>query len=1159
MKRLLSTSLGLICAGFIVLAASKTATSAAATDYTLRLVSGQRAVTPEASADFLNELKQSSTAERGVVVQFYDLPNEWDRARLDALGIHLYQYIPDRAYIASVPRTLSASDLSAAGIRWIGALSVQDKIAEVLDRMGTPDWSRDSNGVGQFTIKVFGQISPEDAAQWLATEYGATIDGTSRLANAVSVRLPADNWYDIANDDRVQWIEPYMIRRVANNSARDNTKAEVVQAAPYSLDGTNVMVGEWDGGKADLTHPDFAGRIYAGDGSGAIAHATHVAGSVMGSGAQSGGTYRGMAPNGELVSYKWFTSVSSLEDDYTAAISNFDIDISTNSWIVGYAPSSPENCEMFLGNYFTECETLDDVIRGSLGKTLTIAWAAGNERSGGPDYCGSLGFTYGTVPPYGTSKNVITIGAINSDNSSMTSFSSWGPVDDGRLKPELVAPGCQASADYGVTSTRIGGGYTTYCGTSMATPISAGCFALFLQRYKEMHPGETPLGSTVKAAFCNSADDLGNKGPDFRYGFGRLNVQRAVDIAQADAFFEDEITDGDTLTWTFAIPTGFDTIQFTLAWDDPGAAENADPTLINDLDLRVQTQMPFGETFQPWVLNPAFPDGYATTGEDQTNNIEQVRSVTGLFANGTWTLLVIGHNVPEGPQKFSVAFTPGLTMTPGQQPYAADLIAAGDIAVTPGNQDVSFVVHNAGREDDVYDLTVTSARGWTITPNPTTVAVAGRDDLLQNFALDIPLGTSIGVHDTVACTLVSQTDPLITDIDSVDVDVTAGYGAELVALADTAGVPGRHVSLDVLLRNTGTQADDFDWTVTDLEGWTITPNAGSVSLPLAGETGITLDVAIGASTTPGTVNPVGILAVSQGDPAETGSSTTQVEVIGFPPEAEPLIPIDGLPVATDMPELIWHDGAHATVPPGFAIFHYSLEVADDTDLTVGMVRYDAIPDTAYTLPVSLVDGAHFWRVITYNDAGDSSGFGPSARFDVDTQSPDAPVLLSPPDHSFGSDVTPTFTWSPVTSKVLAKVAATDMTYLWELSEDSLFGTLLDSTTTTGLSHTIGAGSALDPCSTVVFWRVTATDVAGNVSAPATPARHTLFIRGDMDGDCVIDALDLNSLIDFLFYGGPSIPPERAELNCLPGTDALDLSYLIDLLFFNGPDPCSPDS
>ena len=220
-------------------------------DYRIRLTGGERDVSPGSNAGFVQELKSSQFNERGVILQFYEIPTETDRNLLAASGITLHSYLPNMSYLATVPKSLDESGLASAGVRWIGALRPEDKIAPALDLMGTPPWSRDSAGVAQFTVKVFGHIAPEDAAGWLRSEYGAIIDGVSKLVNAVALRLPADNWSDMANDERVQWIEPFMPRKELNNSNRINTQSEVVQAVPYSLDGSNVTVGEWDGGHAD--------------------------------------------------------------------------------------------------------------------------------------------------------------------------------------------------------------------------------------------------------------------------------------------------------------------------------------------------------------------------------------------------------------------------------------------------------------------------------------------------------------------------------------------------------------------------------------------------------------------------------------------------------------------------------------------------------------------------------------------------------------------------------------------------------------------------------------------------------------------------------------------------------------------------------------------
>lgn len=1136
---------------------SVSAVASRATSYDLKLAAGERQVVPQTTDDFFAASTTSPYRVRGAIIQFYDIPNAMTRRMLESQDITLYEYLPDNAYFVSIPSSVKESDIAAAGVRWVGQLKPDEKLAEPLRLIGTPAWSRDSSGVARFTVKVYGHIALDDAAQWLKSEYGATVLDQAKLAHALDIALPAENWYDIAGDERIRWVEPFWPRRIANNSNRTNTGAETAQAPPYSANGAGVVVGEWDAGGVDIAHADFGGRVVKGDYAANHYHSTHCAGTVLGDGTSSGGTYRGMAPEAGMVSYQWWSGTGPLESDYQDAIDNYSIDISTNSWGVGYAPSSIEVCESFLGNYYTECSVLDDIIAGSLGKTLAVCWAAGNERSGGSDYCGSLGMTWGTIIPYGTSKNCVTVGAINSNNSTMTGFSSWGPVDDGRIKPEVVAPGCQSDGDHGVTSTRVGGGYITLCGTSMATPTVAGCFAQWLGRYKELYPGQVPLGSTLKAAFVQSADDIGDPGPEFDFGYGRINVPNALDIVESAAFFEDEITDGDTLSWTFAFDGNTPDIRFTIAWDDPGAAENANPTLINDIDIRVKSGGPLPVTFRPWQMNPNDPEGNATVGEDHTNNLEQVYRDTHLMGPGTWTLLVIGHNIPSGPQKFSIAHTPGIVLVPEQQPYAAAFGAGADVSIIPGDHPVDFHVYNTGREDDTYDLTLTSTQGWTLTPNPTAVAVPGRGDSAVVFIHSIPLGTPPGMVDTVAATFVSQTDPGINGADTLLVTVIAGYGVVVSALDDTSSVPGKDVIFNAVVTNTGTQGDVIDWSVGDDFGWTILPAGGTVSLPLAGDTTLTLTATVDGGATPGTSNHILVSGVSQGDPEATGAFATQIDVIEFPPPPALVSLKNGTLTNDNTPELTWTHNSYPTPPPGFDVFTYALELGSDTAVTLDVVRYDAIGDTVFAPPVALSDGTHFWRVITFNALGDSSGFSPSASFDIDATRPDPPLPLTPPNMSGGADLTPTFTWGEVTAKI-ASAAAGQITYRWEMSYDSTFNTIGDSLITVLRTYTVPSFKPFPACSTDIYWRVNATDAAGNVSDFSPPFLHRLFIPGDANYDCTVDALDLSSLIDYLFAGKEvPFPPDRCEMNCVSGIDALDLSHMIDYLFAGGDAPCTP--
>jgi hypothetical protein len=228
-------------------------------------------------------------------------------------------------------------------------------------------------------------------------------------------------------------------------------------------------------------------------------------------------------------------------------------------------------------------------------------------------------------------------------------------------------------------------------------------------------------------------------------------------------------------------------------------------------------------------------------------------------------------------------------------------------------------------------------------------------------------------------------------------------------------------------------------------------------------------------------------------------------------------------------------------------------MGDDTTLTSGVLRYDALTDTSFTPAAPIPDGPHFWRVIAYNDEGDSSGFPASARFDVDATRPDPPALLSPPPNGAGTNQTPLFEWG----EVLAKTTTTgDMVYYWELSADSTFDTIIWYRETSRTYYELPALYEISECSTAVYWRVTATDPAGNVSDPGGPSRYEVYVAGDISFDCTVDPLDLSGMIDYIFKGiEPTFPPERAEVNCIPGIDALDMSYLIDYLFAGGAAPC----
>ena len=160
---------------------------------------------------------------------------------------------------------------------------------------------------------------------------------------------------------------------------------------------------------------------------------------------------------------------------------------------------------------------------------LLHVFAAGND---GQLHCTPYPAPYRTIKSgFQCAKNILTVGNLNNANSTIYFQSSSGPVDDGRIKPEIVAGGTS------IISTLPNNAYGTMTGTSMAAPTVTGTLALLYQRYRQLHGGADPSAALIKAVACNGANDLGNPGPDFIYGFGMLNARAAVEAIEGNHYF----------------------------------------------------------------------------------------------------------------------------------------------------------------------------------------------------------------------------------------------------------------------------------------------------------------------------------------------------------------------------------------------------------------------------------------------------------------------------------------------------------------------------------------------------------------------------------------------------------------------------------------------
>jgi hypothetical protein len=654
----------------------------------LRFRSGAVLPRPARAAAPRGELvrRLATGGERHVLVRFQAAPSPEERALWSAAGVELGRALGGGAYFARVrPADLAGRAQRLTGLVDVREIALDWKLHPALAGSETPPWTvvtldpRGAPTVAVYLLLHEG-VALERGDELLRALGGSVFDALESV-NGLVAFVPRANVDELAALDEVAWLEPALPRMeevalapatapAANDSNRALTQVNLLQASPYGLDGTGVTVLVYDGGTARATHGDFGGRLTVRDASGMSDHPTHVSGTVGGSGASSGGTFRGMAPGVTIQSYGFeydgsgiflFTNPGDFEDDYDEAVNVFGADVANNS--IGTNTESNGFICSFQGDYGVMCSMIDAVVRGSLGAPMRVVWANGNERQGSRCDIEGQGDFYSTAPP-ATAKNQISVGATNSNDDSMTGFSSWGPTDDGRLKPDVSAPGCQAGGDGGVTSPTAASDVSTaaFCGTSMASPTVCGISALILEDWRAQFGAPDPLNSTLKVLLAHTAFDRGNVGPDFQFGYGSVRARDAVDFMRTGQFVEEELAEtGARMRWTLSVPPATSALRLTLAWDDAVALPNVLDALVNDLDLFVRD--PLGNQHHVWTLDPTNPSAAAVrTTPDHRNNIEQV--LVNSPVAGTWTIEVRGHEIPEGPQGFSLASSHALTAVP---------------------------------------------------------------------------------------------------------------------------------------------------------------------------------------------------------------------------------------------------------------------------------------------------------------------------------------------------------------------------------------------------------------------------------------------------------------------------------------------------------------
>ncbi|MCC6159537.1 MAG: S8 family serine peptidase [Deltaproteobacteria bacterium] len=618
-------------------------------DDTIRLRS--RTFTPEATRDIATDLRANAGAR--IVVQLPETPNEAARDAYRAAGIHLLRPLSGTAWLARIePRDFTAK--SAPAVRWVGRLAADDKLHENVRAGVFGPWSVAENSRCVMYVGMFPDVSEAEGRALLAA-YGRPIEHTT-ATNGWLVAIDPVRVRELASRDEVVWIEQSLPALEPNMDVAKPAVGGDVANEDYGVKGAGIKVLILDGGTVyNGFHQDLAGRITV---IGfpipdiLVGHATNVMGIVGGNGTVSGGQYVGIAPEASFISASvlplsippLYNSPRSIESQYRTAVQDHGANVSNNSIGANLARFGTALCNM-EGDYEGTAQLIDALVYGKYGP-ITIVWANGNERGYGA--CGS---TYSTTPPPAPAKNTIAVGAVNKDSLVMTSFSSYGPTDDGRLRPDVSAPGCATdggSFTEGITACGPGDNYISMCGTSQASPVVAGAAALVHEYWALKNGGAQPWTSTVKGLIIHGSLDEDTPGPNYRYGYGVLQIPPSLDLIDEANVRQDAIDQGDELTLDFEATGG--EVKATLVWTDPPGPTMTAKALVNDLDLSIEA----GDAdWLPWVLDPASPADDATRGENHRDPVEQV--LVDEAADGELvTVVVRASEVPMGPQSFTL-------------------------------------------------------------------------------------------------------------------------------------------------------------------------------------------------------------------------------------------------------------------------------------------------------------------------------------------------------------------------------------------------------------------------------------------------------------------------------------------------------------------------
>lgn len=603
-------------------------------------------------------MPESSKLDNGYIgwIQFYETPTQDIQNSFKNNNLQLLEYIPNKAYLFYFPNSASVVFLKDNGVRSIVPVEGWFKLDSNLKNGTIGEWAVDGNNI-LVTLQFHKNVSAEYIINDLANRQ-ISVKQEYKGSNNIDLSIPNNCLEDLSNLSYVKWIEiisaPPVKDDTRGRSLHRSSNLDTQTGAGRNYTGLNIGVLCRDDGIVG-PHIDFQGRIDNSMATGTgQTHGDGVSGIMAGAG-NLDPSMRGMAAGSNLYVVNY---VSNFLDSATLTyINDGSVQITNSSYSNG------------CNDGYTSTTQTVDTQTNDIGSLLHV-FSAGNSNNNNCGY--GAGTQWGNITGgHKQGKNVIATANVYFDGSLVGS-SSRGPAHDGRIKPDIAANGQNQN------STNENNTYQSFGGTSGAAPGIAGISAQLYEAYGDLNGGALPPSALIKATLLNTANEAGNIGPDYKFGWGIVNALRAGMLIEDERHLSDDISQGETNTHTINVPTGTTQVRFMVYWSDPAASPGASPALVNDLDLIVTD--PSSGTNEPWILdhtpNATTLNLPATLGPDHLNNMEQV-----LLNNpdaGDYDIEISGFNVPIGPQEYFVVYeiiADELTMT---YPNAGESFAPGE-------------------------------------------------------------------------------------------------------------------------------------------------------------------------------------------------------------------------------------------------------------------------------------------------------------------------------------------------------------------------------------------------------------------------------------------------------------------------------------------------